>query len=83
MNNSKLLDDFRFLNNQLLIPIDGTCYHHSTKVKCVNCLTRVHKKGYIRLISDKTSDYKDPIKKGKEVVIIKDNQQLKVIYQRC
>jgi len=82
LNSFGWLNDFRFLNDQLLIPIDGTCYHHSTKVKCDNCLTKVHKKGYIRLISDETSINKDAIKKGKEIAVVKTKQQLKVVFKR-
>ncbi len=82
LNSFGWLDGFRFLNNQLLISIDGTCYHHSTKIKCDHCLTKVHRKANIRLISEKTFNYKEPIKKGKEIVIIKDNNQLKVVFQR-
>ena len=78
------LNGFRYLKDQLLIPIDGTNCYHSTNVHCDNCLIKTHKKGYIRLISDDRIYVKEElIKAGKEIAIIKDKtQRLKLIYKK-
>ena len=41
------LAQFRSLNGDLLVPLDGTDYHSSQKIKCENCSTQQHKNGLI------------------------------------
>lgn len=39
------LDTFRSINNNLLVPLDGTQYFSSNKIHCDNCSTKKHKDG--------------------------------------
>ncbi len=41
------LDCFRSYNNNLLMSIDGTQYHSSQKIYCINCNYKEHKNGTI------------------------------------
>jgi hypothetical protein len=41
------LEKFRSLNNDLLVPLDGTQYFSSQKIHCQNCSTQQHKNGSI------------------------------------
>lgn len=41
------LDDYHFLNNTILIALDGVCYHSSSNIKCKNCKVTNHKNGNI------------------------------------
>jgi hypothetical protein len=41
------LEKFRSLNNDLLVPLDGTQYFSSHQIKCQNCSTTQHKNGTI------------------------------------
>jgi hypothetical protein len=47
LNRSGHLDKFRSLNNDLLVPLDGTQYFSSQKIHCENCSTTRHKNGTI------------------------------------
>jgi hypothetical protein len=41
---SESFNQFKVLDNQYLIAIDGTEFHNSKKIMCKNCYTRYHKK---------------------------------------
>ena len=41
------LDDFRHFDDTLLIPLDGTGFFSSSKIKCDSCSTQKHKSGII------------------------------------
>ncbi len=41
------LEQFRSLNGDLLVPLDGTQYFSSQKINCQNCSTQQHKNGTI------------------------------------
>lgn len=84
VDNNGYLNNFRYLKDQLLIPMDGTNCYHSTNVHCDNCLIKTHNKGYIRLISGERLNIKEEdIKEGKEVAIFKNqDQQLKLVYKK-
>ena len=41
------LDEFRSINNDLLVPFDGTDYFSSQKISCANCSTQEHKNGTV------------------------------------
>ncbi len=41
------LDTFRSINNNLLVPLDGTQYFSSNKIHCDNCSTKKHKDGTV------------------------------------
>lgn len=41
------LDTFRSINNNLLVPLDGTQYFSSNKIHCDNCSTKEHKNGTV------------------------------------
>ena len=43
-----LLRDFRVLNHQLFVALDGTNYHASDTIHCQNCLRRHTSKGHTR-----------------------------------
>lgn len=47
LNSSGHLDEFRILNNDLLVAIDGTWYFSSKKIHCDNCSTIRHDNGSI------------------------------------
>jgi len=40
-----LIEEYRCLNNTLLIALDGVCYHSSGEVSCDKCHTAKHKNG--------------------------------------
>lgn len=39
------LDNYRVLNDTILIALDGVCYHSSNKISCKNCNTKKNKNG--------------------------------------
>jgi hypothetical protein len=41
------LDQFRSINNDLLVPLDGTTYFTSKKICCEKCSTKTHKNGTV------------------------------------
>jgi len=41
------VDDFRYLNNNLLIPLDGTGFFSSNEISCSDCTIKEHKGGKI------------------------------------
>ncbi len=41
------LAQYRSLNGDLLVPLDGTDYHSAHKIKCQNCNTQQHKNGSV------------------------------------
>lgn len=45
LRETKHLEKFRFLGDQLLIPLDGTEYFSSGKVHCEKCSIKTHKNG--------------------------------------
>ena len=47
INEIGYLDKFRSINNDLLIPLDGTTYFTSKKICCEKCSTKTHKDGTV------------------------------------
>jgi hypothetical protein len=47
LRGTKHIEKFRFLNNQLLMPLDGTQYFSSNNLHCSKCSTRKHKNGEV------------------------------------
>jgi len=47
LDRSGQLDEFRSINNDLLVPLDGTDYFSSKKICCPNCSTQQHENGTI------------------------------------
>ena len=45
LKDSGLLEEFRSINNTILIALDGTQYFTSQKIHCENCSTQKHKNG--------------------------------------
>lgn len=43
--NKGTVDDFRYLNNNLLIPLDGTGFFSSNEISCSDCTIKEHKGG--------------------------------------
>jgi hypothetical protein len=41
------VDDFRYLNNNLLIPLDGTSFFSSNEISCSDCTVKEHSGGKI------------------------------------
>ena len=41
------IEEYRCLNNTLLIALDGVCYHSSGEISCAKCHTAKHKNGTI------------------------------------
>lgn len=44
-NKSKIINQFKYFNNQILVALDGTEYFTSQKIFCPNCNCREHKNG--------------------------------------
>ena len=47
LDNRKIINEFRTIDNSLLIPLDGTWYFSSDKLSCKNCLTKKSKEGTV------------------------------------
>ena len=47
LKETNVLEKFRFLEGQLLIPLDGTEYFSSKNIRCDQCSTKQHKNGEI------------------------------------
>ena len=45
LDNGGVLADYEYIENRLLVPMDGTQYFVSKKISCKNCLTKHHKDG--------------------------------------
>lgn len=48
LQRSKQLEAYRFINGMYLMPVDGSQYFSSEKIRCPSCLTKTSKKGVIR-----------------------------------
>ena len=47
IENNQVIEQFKCLNNQLLIALDGTEYYHSKKLNCPHCNCRKHRNGSV------------------------------------
>ncbi len=47
IENNQVIEQFKCLNNQLLIALDGTEYYHSKKLNCPHCNYRKHRNGSV------------------------------------
>jgi len=47
LQEAKCLDKYRFFQDHLLVPIDGTQYFHSAKIHCPNCTETRHSNGKV------------------------------------
>lgn len=47
LEEQEVLDGFRWSNNDLLVPLDGTGYFSSNAIHCPHCQTKQHKNGTI------------------------------------
>lgn len=45
LDNEGVLDDYEYIENRLIVPMDGTQYFVSKTICCKNCLTKHHKDG--------------------------------------
>lgn len=47
LENNPILEEFKYLDNQILIALDGTEYYSSKKITCPHCNCRKHRNGSI------------------------------------
>ena len=47
LENNRILEEFKYLDNQILIALDGTEYYSSKKITCPHCNCRKHRNGSI------------------------------------
>lgn len=45
LENNQVIDQFKYLENQILIALDGTEYYSSSKIDCPHCNCRHHRNG--------------------------------------
>jgi hypothetical protein len=45
LSNNRIIENFKYLNNQLLLALDGTEYYSSKKLSCSHCNCRKHRNG--------------------------------------
>ena len=70
LENNWVIEEFKYLDNQILMALDGTEYHSSKKINCLHCNCRKHRNGSVTYYHQAvTPVIVSPLKKQ---VILKD-----------